>query len=409
MPLYTEVLYRDLYPNIDLRFYDDGAGLRYDFIVNPGGNPADIMLAYKGIENLSLDGSELVATTAVGDIRQSRPVIYQGSEGRRIEVEGGFLLADENSYGFRIAGYNPAQTLIIDPSISYSSYFGGTGADYCYSVAVDGTYAYFTGYTNSTEASFPVKTGSYDITHNGGNDAFVAKINTASSGASSLIYCTYLGGSGDDEGIDIAVLDGETYITGRTKSDDFPTYNTTFYGSYHYNYDIFVTRLNAAGSGLLCSVYIGGQDIDYGESIYVSSADYVLIAGTTWSADITVSSAYQSTQQGNGDAYICKMDMTNGTHMWGSYFGGSGSDWGQDVTLSANSCPVLVGYTPGTDFPARTTGAYQTAYGGGNSDVFVVRFNASPAAEYSTTRIWAAVAAIIPWQSQGGQPTQRFT
>jgi hypothetical protein len=171
VPTYRELVYRDIYPNIDLRLYGDGGMLRYDFVVNPGATPEAIALAYNGIDSLSIIDGELVIGTAFGDIVQSQPYIYQQIGGEVVEVEGGFRLDSDNTYGFHVAAYNNHYPLIIDPVLlDYSTYLGGEDGDAGFSIAVDsGGYAYVTGYTNSDSPGFQTANA-------GNNDAFVTKI-----------------------------------------------------------------------------------------------------------------------------------------------------------------------------------------------------------------------------------------
>ncbi len=382
IPLYREIVYRGIYNGIDLRFYDDGEGLRYDFIVNPGADLADIRLAYEGAEELAFDRGELIAGTALGEVRQTTPFIYQEHEGERMEVAGGFTLHDGGSFGFKVASYDADLPLIIDPSISYSSYFGGSGDDQINSVVLDGNYAYVCGLTASSEASFPLKPdpGAFQTTFNGGsNDAFVAKFDISTTGAASLIYSTYIGGDAVDVAEDIAVLSNEAYITGYTTSSDFPVANTTFGDSPYGNKDMFVTRLNNTGTGVLCSRYVGGTADDFASGIYIESGEEVWIAATVGSGGIACNLAYQDAYQGGfSDAFIAQLDMTDGSVGIASYFGGTGMDQGTDVTLSDSANPVLLGHTDAFEgFPDRTAGAYQTACAGG-MDVFIVRFNGFP-------------------------------
>lgn len=130
IPTYREIVYQGIYPNIDLRFYGNQGSLSYDFIVEPGGDVDSIGLTYTGVDGLMLDNGELVVKTAFGDIRQTMPYIYQQIGDRRLEIEGGFRLLDGNKYGFEVGAYDSSYSLIIDPSLVYSTYLGGSGHDY---------------------------------------------------------------------------------------------------------------------------------------------------------------------------------------------------------------------------------------------------------------------------------------
>jgi len=180
VPTYRELVYRDIYPNIDLRLYGNGGMLRYDFVVNPGATPEAIALAYNGIDSLAIIDGELVMGTAFGDMVQSQPRIYQQIGDAVVEVEGGFRLRSDDTYGFHVAAYNNHYPLIIDPVLVllYSTYLGGGADDWGNGIAMDpDSNAYVTGYTNSP--NFPTTPGAYDRTYNNGegeSDAFATKI-----------------------------------------------------------------------------------------------------------------------------------------------------------------------------------------------------------------------------------------
>ncbi len=146
VPTHRELVYLDIYPGIDLRLYGSSGTLRYDFIVRPGAGPESIVLAYNGIEGLSIEDGELVVSTAFRDLVQSRPYIYQQIGGEAVEVDGGFRLAGDNSYSFHVGAYNRDYPLVIDPVLAYSTYLGGSSGDVGLSIAVDSDgSAYVTG------------------------------------------------------------------------------------------------------------------------------------------------------------------------------------------------------------------------------------------------------------------------
>src|SRR5439155_3430522 len=163
-------------------------------------DPRDIRLAYRGAERLALGrAGDLRIDTGFGVLRDSRPVSYQLIGGRRVPVESRYLLDGRLSYGFAAGAYDARYPLVIDPGLAYSTYLGGSGFDRGQGIAVDGAgNAYVTGLTASTD--FPTTVGAFDTSANGGGDAFVTKLNPLGTG---LLYSTYLGGSGGDEGLGI--------------------------------------------------------------------------------------------------------------------------------------------------------------------------------------------------------------
>ena len=225
---YREVIYRDLWPGVDLIYSGTVNRLKYQFVVNPGADPAVIRLAYRGADVRLNGAGQLEVSTPVGGFRDDKPYVYQEHGGRRVAIPAAYSVeaADNEErvrYGFALGNYDPSLPLIIDPSVLiYAGYIGGTALDRGADVAVDSAgNAYVTGETAGT-AGFPAAAGP-DLTFNGDTDAFVAKVNAAGT---ALIYAGYLGGSGADRGASIAVDGaGAAYITGETESDatTFPT------------------------------------------------------------------------------------------------------------------------------------------------------------------------------------------
>jgi len=368
IPTYREVVYSDIYPDVDLRLYGRGGVLEYEFVVNPGSRVSDIELAYTGIDSLSIEDGELVAGTAFGDIKQTQPYIYQRIGDQVVEVDGGFRLAGGNAYGFQVAAYDTGYPVIIDPTLGYSTFLGGAGADVGCSIAVDASgCAYVTGETGSVD--FPTTLGSYNGTYGGNDDAFVTKFNAAGN---TLVYSTYLGGGGTDYGFGIAVdASGCAYVTGETESVDFPmqnSYNSTWGG----NWDAFVTKFNAAGNTLAYSTYLGGGGNDAGFGIAVDAANCAYVTGETESVDFpTTLGSYNGTWSGNTDAFVTKFNAAGNTLAYSTYLGGSGGgDWGFGIAVDAANCAYVTGYTESVDFPMQNP--YQGTYSG-NVDAFVTK------------------------------------
>ena len=265
---YKGVIYQGIYKGIDLKVFGKGKDLEYEFIVNSGGNPNDILLTYNGIEELVKNGEgKLLIGTAFGELKETKPYIYQEIEGKRavhgsfeIRCPAGQIQTGKFSYGFRIASYNPSYPLVIDPTLSYSTYLGGSGSDGGYGIAVDSAgNAYVTGSTRSSD--FPTQNPYQGTFAGGDDDAFIAKL---SASGNALVYATYLGGSGSDKGQGISVDgSGNAYVTGTTDSSDFPAqnpYQGTFAGG---DDDAFIAKLSASGNALVYATYLGGSGFDY--------------------------------------------------------------------------------------------------------------------------------------------------
>jgi hypothetical protein len=262
-------------------------------------------------------------------------------------------------------------------ALVYSTYLGGSGADYGYAIAVDADgNAYVTGETDST--NFP--TSSPFQTANGGNgDAFVTKLNATGN---SLIYSTYLGGSTYDAGAGIAVdATGNAYVTGSAYSTDFPTVNP-FQASSGGSLDAFVTKLNAAGNALVYSTHLGGSGADYGQGIAVDAEGNAYVAGYTYSKDFPTVNPFQPTLNGLINAFVTKLDGVGNGVFYSTYLGGNNADFGQGIAIDAAGNAYVTGTTESVDFP--TMNAFQATYGG-DADVFVTKLNtAGSALVYST-------------------------
>jgi hypothetical protein len=269
---------------------------------------------------------------------------------------------------------------VIDPVLAYSTYLGGSGSDVTPAIAVDSAgNAYVTGTTNS--ADFPTA-NAVQPAIDGNWDAFVAKINRDGT---ALVYSTYLGGSDTDGSVSIAVgKAGNALITGTTSSADFPTVNAIqpqFGGA---GTDAFVAKINAAGSALVYSTYLGGSNYDWGLSVAVGTDGSAYVSGMTNSADFPTLHAIQPTYGGNGfdyAAFVTKVGAA-GNLIYSTYLGGSKENEGHDIAVDSAGNAYVTGFTESTDFP--TSNAIQPTYAGGG-DAFVTKINASGSAlVYST-------------------------
>lgn len=262
VPQYARVSYQDVYPGVSLAFYGVQRRLEFDFIVAPGASSAPIRLAVAGATRIMLDDAgNLRLASPAGDVLLHKPVAYQEEDGARRPVEALFVLSADNEVGFRVGDHDRSRKLVIDPSVGYATYLGGTLDDDGNAIAIDSSgNTYVTGQTTST--NFPIVPGSYRTTNAGGLDVFVTKI---SADGSTLLYSTYVGGSGNDAGNAIAVdASGNAFVAGETTSaTDFPTTNgalqTAFGGG---GLDAFALELNSAGTKLAYSTYLGGTGDD---------------------------------------------------------------------------------------------------------------------------------------------------
>jgi len=355
VPNYQAVVYKEIYEGIDLKYYGNGKQMEYDFIVSPGADFSQIKIQYEGAESIAINANgELVVTTKWGEVVEQRPVIYQLENNIRIAVEGEYRLRGTSSFGFELSGYNPALLLVIDPVLSYSTYLGGGGLDIGNGIAVDETGAvYVTGYTNSS--NFPTF-NPYTGTYQGSTEVFISKL---SSSGNSLIFSTYLGGvlSGVDQGRGIAVdRTGAVYVTGRTNSIDFPTFNP-YQQTYQGSDDAFITKLSSSGNSLIYSTYLGGTNSDAGSGIEVDESGEAYVTGHTSSTDFPTLNPYQGTHQGSNDVFVTKLSISGNSLIYSTYLGGSDNDFANGIAVDANGAVHVTGTTRSTNFP--TTGDYQ--------------------------------------------------
>jgi hypothetical protein len=445
VPLFGRVAYQQVYPGIDLVFYgNDQHQLEYDFVLHPGADPSQIDLRFDGANGLDVDAQgDLVLHLAGGDVVQHAPVVYQVVDGQRRPVTGAFVLQGNGTVGLQLGSYDAGRALVIDPVLTYSTYLGGSGEDQTTGLAVDSTGSvYVTGFTGSSdfptanpfqptnsfasifvtklnaagslvystylgtgqenvggiavdaagnvyltgdtgETNFPTAGSPVQATFGGGGtfprDAFVTKLNAEGN---ALVYSTYLGGSDDDLGLGIAVdAAGNAYVTGVTSSTNFPTANAvqpTFGGGFT---NAFVAKLNAAGSALLYSTFLGGNNSERGQGIAVDTSGNAYVTGSTNSVNFPTANAVQPTFGGDGDdAFVTKLNATGSALLYSTFLGGTSVDFGTSIAVDAAGNAYVAGVTLSTNFPT-TRGAFQESGGGG----FITKLNAAGnALVYST-------------------------
>jgi hypothetical protein len=400
---YLSVRYEDLYPGVDLRLREESGRFEYDLEFVAGSEPSVVAVRCEGIEGMTIDREgTLVLATALGPLRQGVPRSWQVLPGgERRPMEARFRLLDGNRFGFEVCGSDPAHPLVIDPGLEWSTYLGATDSDRVSSVAQGPTgEVTVTGWTLSP--SFPTTPGAYDSTYNGtgtmpsmNGDVFVARFTT---NGSALVYSTFLGGSDNDHGEEVVLFGTDAIVSGWTHSTDFPatpgafdtTHNGNGLGTMFGGGDLYVTRLNATGSALVYSTYIGGDDLEYVISMGAGPTGEVTVAGHVHSANFPVTpGAFQTALTRFSDCYVTRLNAAGNGLVGSTFFGGLlGEDYPYAMVVHPTGETSIVGSTSTPDLPV-TVGAYDTTYNGGSpgshlADVFAARFDAT-----ASTLLWS--------------------
>ena len=390
VPIYREVWYREVYPGVDLRLYGRGSLLEYDVVIQPGADPGRVRLRYEGVaavepEGGSRGGGLVLRLAGGGVLRLLPPAAYQeGPSGRR-EVPARWEVVKAGAdpvLSIAVGPYDPARTLVIDPVLVYGTYIGGSADDHVHGIAVDGAgNAYLTGETRSVD--FPGTAAGYQPAQAGDEDVFVAKLDPT---ASTLLFATYLGGSGHDEGYGIAVDGaGNVYVAGETRSDDFPVTAGAYQSARGGNADAFVVKLDATGSVLLHGTYLGGSHRDRAYALALGPTGQVYVAGQTESNDFPVGSAFQAARGGQRDAFVARVDPAASgpaSLVYSTYLGGPREDYAWDLAVDGAGVAYVVGETHtshggGAGFPV-TADAFQGTPGG-DEDGFLALVSADGA------------------------------
>jgi beta-propeller repeat-containing protein len=381
VPHYAKVKFRDVYDGIDLIYYERGEHLEYDFVVNPGANPEAIRIQVQGTEGMHLtaDGN-LVLRTRGGEHVMRKPVLYQESEQGRREIAGGYRLSADakDVVAVDVADYDTRRPLVIDPVLVYSTFLGGLGGEGGTGIAVDAAgHAYVTGITGSLDFPTadplqPAKSGTFDL--------FVTKLGLDGS---TLVYSTYLGGTGSfDVGYAIAAdAQGCAYVAGVTNSSNFPTVSP-IQANKRGLYDGFVTKISVDGSAIVYSTYVGGSSTDNILDIEVDSLGHAHVGGETLSTDYpTVNPIQSSFGGGYDDGVVGKINPSGNAWVYLTYLGGSGNDEVRGIAADASGNTYATGDTRSDDFP--TKNPLQAARGG-YADAFVTKFSGAGELVYST-------------------------
>ncbi|MCF8374186.1 MAG: T9SS type A sorting domain-containing protein [Bacteroidales bacterium] len=358
--LFSEIQTQNLYEYINLRHYFTNEGLRYDFIVNPGGDISDIEISFEGADDLKLnDRGELEIFTSLGIVKHCKLVAFQKIDEMNVEVPVSFELKDSKIITFSAESYDKSKPLIIDPLV-VCSFFGGWFFDWADDIIFDNNSNVIIG--GSTQSNdFPISLGAYSDSINGDKDLIISKF---TSNIDTLLFSTFLGASNGFEYFEEIISDSfnNTIICGNTSGSDFPTTSGAYDEIRDGSSDGFIAKINTSGDSLLNSTLLGGDASDVSFSISIGTmGDFVVTGGTT-SLDLAcTSNAYDNSYNENGDVFIARFDSELTTLLYCTYLGGSKLDAGLFIDYCGNDTYIITGSTKYSDFPT-TPGSFSTPF-----------------------------------------------
>ena len=373
---YAKVRYHGVYQGIDLVYYGNGGELEYDFILKPGANPAQVRLRFSGQRGLRIDGEgNLAIRMSAGEVIQKRPRVYQDLGDHRVEISSSYHLRG-SSVGFELGTWDREHELVIDPVLSYSTFWGGGSEELAPELAIDSAgNAYLFGDTASS--NFTTTNGALRSTRAGGPfDNYITKFGPDGK----VVWSTLLGGGGDETAAGIAVDGtGSVYLAGSTSSSDFPVsanapQKIKGIGG-EANTDVFVAKLNAAGSALVYATFLGARGDDTPTDIAINTAGEAFVTGFTFSVTFPTTVGALKTRDDAVlvEGFATRIDPTGSTFVYSTFIGGTFGELINAIAVDFQNNVYVAGTSFSPDFPV-TTGAFQTNRQG-ISDPFVLKLN----------------------------------
>ncbi len=391
--IFQAVTYGSMYKGVDVRYYTDNGRLKYDIIVQPGADAAQIAMIYEGVDELKTQNGDLIIKTSVATTKELAPYAYQIIDGLKKEIKCSFRVT-ENIVSFNLENYSKSAVLIIDPTLVFSTFSGSSADNWGYTATYGPDGSFYAGGI-VFDAGFPVSTGAYQSTFNGGikdeenlpgYDIGIIKFNPSGS---NRVYATYLGGSKNEQPHSMVVdAQGQLVVAGRSNSTDYPSTGSVI--GTGGNYDIVLTKFNASGSALIGSRRIGGADYDgvnirpkyadpkvtesirrnYGDDarseVLLDGSDNILLVSNTQSAIFPITpGAFQTTLSGTQDAVFIKMDATLSTMLISTLLGGGDNDAAFVLAINPNDNNIYIGGNTGSsNFPGNKTNVINPTFQG---------------------------------------------
>ncbi len=343
---YNKILSENIYNKIDIAYYCSPEKiLKYDFIVNPGGNVRDIQLKYDGADEVTVVDGKIKVTSSIGELIEHMPKVYQEINGKIIDVDAEFELQN-GAVSIKTGSYNIEYALVIDPWVTY---YGGVLTERGMEINTDKAGdVLFVGYTQSN--NFPVSAGVYQTVYRGGagySDAFIIKFDKLGR----RVWATYYGGTQSEttNAIDVDAANN-IFVTGGTSSPDLPMMGPSYQSVKNTGADIFIAKFTSGGN-LVWSTFYGGTGGDSGMGIAVDNNGDAVVGATTTSSGITTTpGCFQSVNAGGGEIFITK--FTNaGARVWATYYGDTDNESCFDIDTDNNNDVVFSGHTKSAAYP----------------------------------------------------------
>lgn len=400
--IYQAITYKNMYPNVDVRYYTNNGHLKYDIIVHPGASISNIKMMYEGVDGLSIKNEQLIVKTSVGEMKELAPYSYQVVNGLRKEIPSRFKVSG-NLVQFELGEFAKDAILVIDPTLIFSTFTGSTADNWGYTATYGSDGSFYSGGIVRNGNGFPTSPGAFQTTYQGGSDdeegigGFDIGIMKFSPNGTNRMYATYLGGSSNEQPHSLVVdAAGNLVVAGRTASSNFPITNPAFNGGGQY--DIFLTKLNANGTALIGSRKIGGPQNDgvnirakyagvsgsesirrnYGDDarseVILDQAGNIVLASNTKSGSSfpVTANAFQRTPGGGPqDGVIIKTTPDLNTILFSSFIGGTGNDAAFVLAVNPINNNIYIGGNTDADgLPGDKTGVLGPNFGG-QTDGFV--------------------------------------
>jgi hypothetical protein len=395
---YSTVKCQDIYPGVSLAYYGSQRQLEYDFILSPGADLGLIRLSFEGAGKMYIDGrGDLVLMAAGCEIRHHSPYVYQEIGGVRTEIKGWFVVKGEHEFGFEVGLYDKSKPLVIDPVLTYSTYFGGIGTETLSDIGVDASGSvYVAGLTSANFTQFdPPKQTTLGA---GKSYIFVAKMNQE---LSAIVYITYFGGDNNDGFPKIAVdSSGSACVIGSTSSRNFPLPSAIKINLGEGDLNAFITKLSPAGSEMVYFTLLGGTKNEFGNGIAIDSSDNIYVTGETNSPDLETKNGYRSANSFGSNAFIAKINPAAGGEsslLYTALVGGNGDESGDGISVGSSGNAYVIGTTNSSDLvpPESQQNSIQANFKKGTCgpqgntftcfDTFIVKLNATGTAlDYAT-------------------------